>query len=152
MTVLDVPTKTLKFQQFLDGPFSGSKFVIRRDYSSSGSGSGSASDLYYAVSTNVTAKAVASGTISARNNLVFSVSSDLLHWRVCKTLLHDDTGFSAADSARFTGFEYPDWVFDGADIVVGIRTAYRGAVGAGSSNRMTSLRIVGYRAACGLLL
>jgi hypothetical protein len=36
--------------------------------------------------------------------------------------------------------------FGGADMMVGIRTAYRGAVSGGSSSRMTSLRVQGYRA------
>ena len=32
-------------------------------------------------------------------------SSDLIEWRVCRTLLTDDTGFTPADSATYTGFE-----------------------------------------------
>jgi hypothetical protein len=105
---------------------------------------------YFAVSTNVTEEALFLGSVGARNNLVLSTSTDLVTWRVCCPLAQDDTGFSAADSLRYTGFEYPDMEFDGADMMVGIRTAYRGAVSGGSSNRMTSLRVQGYRARCGL--
>ena len=54
--MLDVGTKTLRFKQFIKGPFSASKFVIRRDYNSSRNGF--SGDLFYAVSTNVTAEAV----------------------------------------------------------------------------------------------
>jgi hypothetical protein len=104
---------------------------------------------YFAVSTNITDEALALGAIGARNNLVLSSSSDLINWRICKTLLRDDTGFQPADSAHYTGFEYPDWEFDGEDLVVGVRTAYRGAVSAGSSNRMTALRVRNYAVACG---
>ena len=46
----------------------------------------------------------------------------------------DDTGFSADDSVRYTGFHYVDWQFDNPDtngvhqdIIYAIRTAYRGA-------------------------
>jgi hypothetical protein len=141
-TVLDPVAKILKFKQWVDGPFGTSKFVVRKDPAVGPA-------LYFAVSTNVTDEAVALGAVGARNNLVLSVSHDLLHWKVCKTLLRDDTGFTPADSAKYTGFEYPDWEFDGLDLLVGIRTAYRGAVSAGSSNRMTSLRVKGYREACG---
>ena len=141
-TVLDPVAKSLKFKQWVDGPFGTSKFVVRKDPAAGPA-------LYFAVSTNVTDEAVALGAVGARNNLVLSVSHDLLHWKVCKTLLRDDTGFTPADSAKYTGFEYPDWEFDGPDLLVGIRTAYRGAVSAGSSNRMTSLRVKGYREVCG---
>jgi hypothetical protein len=147
VTVLDVESKTLKFKQFIDGPFGSSKFVIRRDYNSQHA-QNSALPAYYAMSTNVTEAAAKIGTIGARNNLVLSVSSDLLHWKVCSTLLQDDSGFTPEDSAKFTGFEYPDWVFDGDDIVAGIRTAYRGAVSDGSSNRITSIRVADFRTQC----
>ena len=144
-TVLDASTKQLKFVQWVDGPFSTSKFVVRKDPTSA-----HGSPRYYAVSTNATREAIALGQPGARNNLVFSTSTDLLSWRVCSTLLRDDTGFTPTDSIKYTGFEYPDWVFDGDDIMVGIRTAYRGAVSAGSSNRMTSLRLTSYRRVCGI--
>ena len=48
-------------------------------------------------------------------------------WGRCLTLLVDDTGLTPADSARYTGFHYVDWVFDGADILYAVRTGYRGA-------------------------
>ncbi len=142
VAVLDPHGKQLRFKQWVDGPFGTSKFVVRRDPRST-------SPRYFAVSTNVTTQAVALGAIGARNNLVLSTSADLLHWTVCKTLLRDDTGFTPADSAKYTGFEYPDWQFDGpSDMMVGIRTAYRGAASAGSSNRMTSLRVENFRGLC----
>ena len=37
--------------------------------------------------------------------VVGRTSSDLIEWRVCRTLLTDDTGFTPADSATYTGFE-----------------------------------------------
>ena len=44
----------------------------------------------------------------------------------------------------------PDWIFDGEDILAVVRTSYRGAVSAGSSNRETAVRVAGYRGACGV--
>jgi hypothetical protein len=155
ITVLDRQMKTLSFKQYVDGPFGSSKFTIRREplagnATTAGSGSAGAATRYFAVSTNVTEQAIALGSIGARNNLVLSTSLDLVSWHVCCPLAQDDTGFAAADSARYTGFEYPDMAFDGRDLMVGIRTAYRGAVSGGSSNRMTSMRVAGYRVRCGL--
>ena len=37
------------------------------------------------------------------------------------------SGFDSVDSARFTGFHYVDWIFDGPDILFAPRTGYRGA-------------------------
>jgi hypothetical protein len=149
VTVLNVATKKLTFKSWVNGPFSTSKFVIRREGAAEEPLKRGARARYFAVSTNITDEALALGAIGARNNLVLSSSSDLINWRICKTLLRDDTGFQPADSAHYTGFEYPDWEFDGEDLLVGVRTAYRGAVSAGSSNRMTALRVRNYAVACG---
>ena len=159
-TQLDTQTGVLKFVRWVQGPFSASKFVVRRHY-------GYASPpRYFALSTNIT-QAERSIDAKARNNLVLSTSPDLRTWHVCRTLARDDTGFNSVDSAHYTGFEYPDWQFDdnadriggsgsggsgggGGDIVAVVRTAYRGAVSAGSSNRMTFMRVRDYAAACDL--
>eukprot|EP00041_Stephanoeca_diplocostata_P008431 m.125257 g.125257 ORF g.125257 m.125257 type:complete len:198 (-) comp17318_c0_seq3:476-1069(-) len=141
VTVLNTTSMEMEFMQYISGPFGTSKFMIRKDPMSA---------RYYSLSTNVTNKAAAVHNYGARNNLVLAVSEDLLTWRVCqqKALLTDDTGLSDLDSARYTGFEYPDFAFSGGDIVATIRTAYRGAVSSGSSNRITFLRVRGYAAQC----
>ena len=64
-TVLDTAAKTLRFKQWIHGPFSTSKFVIRRDEAAS-------DPHYYAVATNVTESAIKLGQIGARNNLVLA--------------------------------------------------------------------------------
>ena len=143
VVALDQGSRTMRFKQWVDGPFGTSKFAVRRDDSA----------RYYALSTNVTAEAAKlgccwSGPGDCRYNLVLSTSDDLLHWRVCRTLLHDDTGLSVADTCKYTGFEYPDWEFDGPDLVAGVRTAYRGAPTSNSANRMLSMRVKDFRAAC----
>ena len=105
---------------------------------------------YFSLTTDVTPVAVASGTVYARNHLVLATSvGGLANWSVCATLLVDDTGFlSAADSARFTGFHYVDWIFDGADIVYAIRTGYRGANSYHNANRLTTKRLSDYADTC----
>jgi len=138
--VLDLTTGHLKFKQWIDGPFTGSKFLIRRDQDG----------RYYSLSTTVTEVALKLDppVVDARNTLVLATSMDLLTWHVCRTVLQDDTGLSPADSAQLTGFEYPDWRFDGADILAAVRTAYKGAADNGSSNFETWLRVKGYRGSC----
>jgi hypothetical protein len=79
----------------IDFPATSSKFTIRRD---------DVSKLYYTLSTNVTEANLAVDAVWARNNLVLAVSKDLLHWTICKRLLYDHTGFTTADSAKYTGF------------------------------------------------
>jgi hypothetical protein len=134
---------SLQFHKMIDFPSTSSKFVIRRS---------SSDGLYYSLATDVTPGAVSSGTIGARNHLVLAVSGKdpvSSKWTVCKTLLLDDTGFATpADSARFTGFHYVDWVFDGDDIVYAIRTGYRGANSYHNANRLTTKRLSNFAQAC----
>jgi hypothetical protein len=140
-TVLDQEASAVRFQQWVSGPFGTSKFVIRRDPNAS-------RPVYYAVSNNVTREMLGIGAVNARNNLVLSTSQDLVTWSVCSSVLSDDTGFTLQDSATYTGFEYPDWQFDGDHLFVAIRTAYRGAVNCGQSNRITFAWIRNFRSLC----
>ena len=86
--------------------------------------------------------------IIVRNHLSLVVSKpDSIHeWEACAVLLVDDTGFDPVDSARFTGFHYVDWIFDGPDILYAPRTGYRGANTYHNANRMTVKRIANYAA------
>jgi hypothetical protein len=96
----------------------------------------------------VTPEALQLNAIFARNHLVLSTSDDLFEWRFCDTLLTDDTGFTPYDSARFTGFHYVDWVFDGDDIVYAARTGYRGSNTFHNANRMTVKRVTSFAERC----
>ena len=82
----------------IEFPACSSKFTIRRDPSSG---------LFITLSTDVTASAVAQNTVFARNHLVLAVSANLYDWSTCSTLLMDDTGLTAVDSARYTGVSSP---------------------------------------------
>ena len=162
---LDPATFRLRFDSIIDFPATSSKFVVRLspptsraskarpilESKSSSAAEPTLSDgLYYTLSTDVTPAAVRRGTVGARNHLILAVSSDLLSWGRCLTLLVDDTGLTPADSARYTGFHYVDWVFDGADILYAVRTGYRGANSYHNANRLTTKRLVGYAEACRL--
>jgi hypothetical protein len=80
-----------------------------------------------------------------RNVLTLCYSEDLFNWTIVGTLLRDDTGLSADDSVRYTGFHYVDWQLDGDDLLYLVRTAYRGAVSYHNSNRITFKRLAGFR-------
>jgi hypothetical protein len=52
-----------------------------------------------------------------RNRMVLMYSDDLRNWNVKDTLV-------SADNPFFYGFQYPDWQFDGNDIIAVTRTAF----------------------------
>lgn len=119
-------------EDFIDFPGGMSKFTIRHD---------SQTGLYATLSNNNTDPSRA----SQRNVLSLHVSEDLLNWRRLMTLLRDDLAHSWGDSLRMTGFQYPDWQFDGEAIIAAVRTAYRGAHNYHDANRVTFHRIDAWR-------
>ncbi len=117
---------------FIDFPGGMTKFSIRRD---------PVTGTCVTLSNNNTDPAHA----GQRNVLSLHVSDDLRHWRHVRTILRDDLAHSWEDSLRLTGFQYPDWQFDGEDIIAAVRTAYRGAHNYHDANRVTFHRIEGWR-------
>lgn len=117
---------------FIDFPGGGTKFNIRHD---------TESGLYISLVNNVTNPAWP----RQRNILSLSVSSDLVNWRLVHTLMRDQSGLTAEDSARLTGFQYVDWQFDGDDIIYLVRTAYRGAIRYHDSNRIIFRKLPNFR-------
>lgn len=83
--------------------------------------------------------------VRQRNIMALCASDDLRNWRIVKTLLADDSGLSAEDSVRLTGFQYVDWQFDGDDLIYVVRTAARGARNFHDSNRILFGRERGFR-------
>lgn len=79
---------------------------------------------------------------SVRNTLALISSADLRAWRIDCVLLHHP-------DARHHGFQYPDWQFDGPDIIAAIRTAYDdglgGARNAHDANYLTFHRFTDFR-------
>ncbi len=101
-----------------------SKFTVRKD---------PVTGLYFSLTNHVDEGEFP----TQRNTLMLAVSEDLYTWKRLKTLLTDDTGLNPEQSALLTGFQYPDWQFDGEDIIYLVRTAYRGAHTFHDSNRVT---------------
>ena len=94
---------------FINFPGGAKKFTVRYD---------PASDSYWSLSTIVPERYQKSGHPAAiRNTLALTASKDLTNWTVrCILLQHPDTSRH--------GFQYPDWQFDGDDIIAAVRTAY----------------------------
>ncbi|MBN1875824.1 MAG: exo-alpha-sialidase [Anaerolineae bacterium] len=117
---------------FIELPGGHTKFTIRYDPQS---------DLYLTLSNGVTDLAHPTN----RSVLSLYVSTDLRQWIHCATLLEDDLSVSSEDAARWTGFQYVDWQFDGDDLIYLVRTAYDGAHNFHDSNRITFHRIREFR-------
>ncbi len=117
---------------FIDLPGGMTKFTIRRD---------PVTGLYLTLSNNNTDPS----RPPQRNVLSLHASEDLMRWRHARTLLEDDLAQPWQESVRLTGFQYPDWQFDGADIIAAVRTAYRGAHNFHDANRITFHRIERFR-------
>ena len=125
----------LVFDSIISLPGGHTKFVIHRD---------ALTGMYITLSNPQT---VANAT-DQRNILSLCSSKDMRNWVEHKIILHDDTGFTMEDSIRYTGFHYVDWHFDGKneeDIIMAVRTAYRGAVSYHNSNRLTYKVIANWR-------
>ena len=99
--------------------------------------------LYFTLSNNNTDAAYT----DQRNVLALCSSADLRSWTQHAVLLADDTGFDPDDSVRFTGFHYVDWHIDynGDDLIMAVRTSYRGANSYHNSNRITFGRVRDFR-------
>jgi len=80
-----------------------------------------------------------------RNTLALCGSQDLRHWQILHILIQDDSPLSPEESARLVGFQYPDWLFAGEDILYVVRTAYKGAHNYHDANRITFHRLCNFR-------
>jgi hypothetical protein len=94
---------------FIDFPGGAKKFAIRYDHKS---------DRYWSLATIVLEQHQKAGRPAAiRNCLALTSSKDLRNWTVRSQLLYH------ADVLKH-GFQYPDWLFDGDDMISVVRTAY----------------------------
>jgi hypothetical protein len=101
-------------------PFSGGakKFLIRRD---------PRTQRYFALASIVTERHRQENPSRVRNALALADSADLRHWETrCVLLYHPDVAKH--------GFQYPDWQFDGDDLIAVVRTAYDDAEGGAHNN------------------
>jgi len=129
--------KTVNFDpenDIIDFPGGSKKFNIRYDEQT---------DAYWTLANPVLPKhAGETGVSSIRNTLALMRSDDLRTWEIrCVLLYHPEV--------RHHGFQYPDWLFEGDDIIAAIRTAYDdgldGAHNAHDANFLTFHRFENFR-------
>lgn len=104
---------------FIDFPGGAKKFTIRFD---------PPSDLYWSLATIVAERHQDAGRPGGiRNTLALVASRDLRQWSTrCVLLYHPDVAKH--------GFQYPDWHFEGDDIIAVVRTAFDDAEGGARNN------------------
>lgn len=120
-------------RNFVPFPGGATKFTIRRDPESG---------RYWTLANPVLERHAGSSPASTRNAVVLMSSKGLRRWRPRSVVVyHPDT--------EKHGFQYPDWHFDGDDIVAVSRTAYDDGLGGAhnyhDANFMTFHRIEDFR-------
>jgi arylsulfatase A-like enzyme len=119
---------------FIPFPGGAKKFVIRYD---------PRSKLYWALTNAIPEPDPKRAPASMRNSLALASSPDLRDWTIRKVLVrHPDP--------IHHGYQYPDWQFDGDDLIAVVRTAHDdglgGAHNAHDANWMTFHRVADFRA------
>jgi len=122
--------RRVEFDGVVDLPGGESKFTIRRDPETG---------AYLMLSNPNT-----DPDHHTRNVLAMYASADLRDWRRVRTLMTDDL-LEGVESIESTGFQYPDWQFDGDDVVYVVRTAYDSAENMHDSNRITFDAVSSFR-------
>jgi hypothetical protein len=129
------PGNKLIFDHNIEFPGGAKKFTIRFDPQSK---------LYWAICTPITEPEKHHGKPpgAVRNTLAMMSSPDLEHWTIRRVLMHHE------DVAKH-GFQYPDWQFDGNDIVAVVRTAFDDDTGGAhtyhDANYLTFFRVTNFR-------
>jgi len=125
----------LTFERTIPLPGGAKKFLIRYDKKTK---------RYWALATPARPEFAMSmkSAAATRNTLVLMSSADLVTWREERVIVqHPD--------AERHGFQYPDWQFDGEDIVAAVRTAWVTETSqpprAHDANFLTFHRIAGFR-------
>lgn len=100
-------------RDFINFPGGAKKFTIRFD---------PVSGKYWSLVNWVPPRHRGRSAGSVRNTLALTCSRDLRTWEIRTVLLYHPDSISH-------GFQYPDWQFDGDDIIAVVRTAYDDAEG-----------------------
>lgn len=120
------PEAPLTLDRIVDCPVgSNSKFQLYRD---------PVSQKYIMIGTEQ------SEDTPGRTVLSMAVSEDFYSWRVVKRILD----YRTADP-KHVGFQYPDWIFDGDDILLLVRTAFGRSYNFHDANYQTFHRIRNFR-------
>jgi hypothetical protein len=104
-------------RDFFKMPGGAKKFTIRFD---------PVSDRYWSLVNDVPAEHDQRRASTVRNRLSLASSADLREWRIERKLVgHPDV--------KRHGFQYPDWIFDGDNILALVRTAHDDGLGGAHS-------------------
>ena len=125
---------------FIDLPGGTHKFVVKHD---------AVSGLYWTLSNKNTVP----GAAWQRNVLVLCNSQNLRDWTIVKVVLEDDQDIPFAESLNHTSFSYVDWIIDGEDILMAIRSGYGKSKSFHDTNYIAFHRVENfrqYRKACSL--
>lgn len=124
------PATLPRFFRVVDFPGNASKFSIQYD---------PVMRLYYALCNRIVTDCT-----HQRNLLSLVSSSDLMEWKLERDIInYNDNGWP--EDEEMVGFQYPDWIFDGDDILFLARTALNKAVRYHDANYMTFHRIRNFR-------
>ncbi len=131
----DAAETVLQEGGFFPFPGANTKFLVRQDPRDA--------DVYWALSNGAPAKHHTGVNLGKmRNTLTLMRSDDLINWEVRARLLYHPDNF-------FHGFQYPDWVFDGDDMAILVRTAYDDGLGGAhnyhDANFLTFHRLENFR-------
>ncbi len=127
----DDPSAACAFDRIIEFPGNMSKFEILRDPKTG---------LYIALVNRVSVP-----WVGQRNILSLSVSKDAMRWRVVRDLInYQDRGWP--EGHKLVGFQYPDMMIDGEDLLYLSRTALNGAHNFHDANTITFHRLEGFRA------
>ena len=128
------PKTVLQEGGFFPFPGANTKFLIRQDPRDT--------SVYWALSNGAPAKHRTGNLGKMRNTLTLLYSDDLINWEVRARLLYHPDPITH-------GFQYPDWVFDGDDMAVLVRTAYDDGLGGAhnyhDANFLTFHRVENFR-------
>jgi hypothetical protein len=118
---------------FINFPGGSKKFLIRFDPKS---------NLYWALCNYIPEKYEGHNPERTRNTLALIASTNLIDWHVTSIILQHP-------NIEKTGFQYPDWLFDGEDIIAVVRTAFDDGIGGAhnchDANYLTFHRIKNFR-------
>lgn len=129
---LGADNRELTFERILDLPVGKDKFAVRYD---------AVSGKYIAVGNRKTTDVYP----LQRNVLAMYTSSDLVHWEYAATLLSDDVLIPQEDSVQNHGYQYPDFLIDGSDLLLVVREASGNTTYYHDANHITFYRVRNFR-------
>ncbi len=110
MLKLSDDNRTLSFERIIELPVGKDKFAVRYD---------DVSGKYIAVGNKKTTELFP----TQRNVIAMYYSDDLINWSYAATLISDNTLTMLEESVAYYGYQYPDFIINGTDILMVVREA-----------------------------